>query len=117
MAIERATLVQSSPDLTTKYRLQKLECALPSKPDLTNVASKWSFAGVDSLVNNEAISAAEHPGTVKALELEDRAGATFTTLHFLDNLQMGVITSSVCPSQAFTSKCNVTLANENWSHL
>jgi hypothetical protein len=101
MAIERATLVQSSPDLTTKYRLQK--------PDLTNVASKWSFAGVDSLVNNEAISAAEHPGTVKALELEERAGATFTTLHFLDNLQMGVITSSVCPSQAFTSKCNVTL--------
>ncbi len=36
-------------------------------------------------------------------------GALFTTLHFLHNLQMGLISQSVCNWQAFSAWCNLTL--------
>ena len=37
--------------------------------DLAGVASERGFAGVNALVNNEAVLASKHPGAMEALEL------------------------------------------------
>lgn len=60
--------------------------------DLTNVTCVRSFSGVNPFVNNEAVLAAEHSGTVETLKLEGNRGHYVITSNYHYSCQQDNIT-------------------------